>query len=60
MHMYTYMDDDLFNYLLQDEIGEYRCECPAGYTGDFCDMDIDECASNPCQNNATCQVHKAP
>ena len=26
----------------------------AGYEGDVCSQEIDECASNPCQNDATC------
>ncbi|XP_078667248.1 uncharacterized protein LOC144909067 [Branchiostoma floridae x Branchiostoma belcheri] len=31
------------------------CSCQAGYEGDLCNIDIDECASNPCQNGGTCQ-----
>ncbi|XP_035673359.1 fibropellin-1-like isoform X1 [Branchiostoma floridae] len=35
--------------------GSYTyCTCPLGYEGVLCNMDIDECASNPCQNGATC------
>ncbi|XP_060555447.1 fibropellin-1-like isoform X5 [Ruditapes philippinarum] len=26
----------------------FRCDCPAGFTGIICDKDIDECLSNPC------------
>ena len=33
---------------------EYSCSCVPGYTGDDCQTDIDECASNPCQNSGTC------
>ena len=27
---------------------------PAGYTGRDCEIEIDECESNPCQNGGTC------
>ena len=30
------------------------CICPRGYTGTNCDIDIDECDPDPCQNGATC------
>ena len=26
----------------------YRCHCAAGYTGQYCSAEIDECASYPC------------
>uniref|UniRef100_A0A8C5KFS9 Notch 3 n=1 Tax=Jaculus jaculus TaxID=51337 RepID=A0A8C5KFS9_JACJA len=28
--------------------------CPAGYYGDNCEDDVDECASQPCQNGGSC------
>ncbi|KAL4720618.1 hypothetical protein ACJJTC_005501, partial [Scirpophaga incertulas] len=31
-----------------------RCACAAGWTGARCDIEINECAVNPCYNNATC------
>ena len=36
--------------------GEYVCSCSIGYTGSTCEIDIDECATKPCQNNGTCIV----
>ncbi|CAH2068098.1 unnamed protein product, partial [Iphiclides podalirius] len=33
----------------------YACACPAGYAGDYCEIDVDECESNRCQNGATCK-----
>lgn len=37
-----------------DLVGDYKCICHDGFTGKRCDKDIDECASNPCENNGTC------
>jgi Notch-like protein len=35
-------------------IGEFTCTCPEGFTGPLCETDIDDCASSPCENGATC------
>ncbi len=33
--------------------GRYYCTCQAGFTGPHCDINIDDCRSNPC-NNGKC------
>lgn len=33
---------------------DFKCYCVPGYTGTYCQIDINECLSMPCSNNATC------
>jgi len=33
---------------------DFNCYCVPGYTGTYCQIDINECLSMPCSNNATC------
>jgi hypothetical protein len=38
-------------------LGQYRCQCPNGFTGVNCEADINECQTGLamlCANNATC------
>jgi hypothetical protein len=37
-----------------DQTNGFVCQCPPGYTGTFCETEIDECESNPCQNGGEC------
>ncbi|XP_017350515.3 neurocan core protein [Ictalurus punctatus] len=32
----------------------FQCFCPQGYTGESCEIDVDDCLSNPCENGGTC------
>ncbi|XP_065195038.1 uncharacterized protein LOC135826352 [Sycon ciliatum] len=32
----------------------YMCQCQPGRTGHYCENEIDECASEPCQNGGRC------
>ncbi|CAH1269965.1 NOTCH2 [Branchiostoma lanceolatum] len=34
----------------QDTRGSYQCTCPKGWTGQNCDVNINECSSSPCAN----------
>lgn len=32
-----------------------NCSCPRGITGRYCETIIDQCQTNSCENNGTCQ-----
>ena len=38
----------------QDGINGYSCFCVPGYQGRHCDLEVDECVSDPCMNEAVC------
>ena len=40
--------------LFSSKENEYRCECLAGFKGELCDINVDECSSSPCQNDGLC------
>ena len=37
-----------------DKLFRYECVCQPGWTGDMCDVNIDDCDPNPCANNGQC------
>lgn len=40
--------------LCMDAGNTHHCRCQPGYTGSYCEDQVDECSPNPCQNGATC------
>lgn len=43
----------LLNSTAENE-GNYICQCRAGFTGEHCEVNINDCESNPCLNGGTC------
>ena len=38
-----------------DMVEGFYCSCRPGYTGHVCELEVNECGSNPCQNGAICE-----
>ena len=38
----------------QDALGAYFCDCALGFLGDHCELNFDECASQPCLRGGLC------
>jgi len=37
-----------------DIVNDYQCQCVSGYSGHYCQTNINECSSNPCENGGSC------
>ena len=48
------------NFLLQDGVNDYSCQCVPGYIGRQCETNSDDCTPNPCSNGGTCSVSTEP
>ena len=40
-----------------DEVNNYTCICDTGYTGRYCEIEIDYCSPPPCLNNGSCNSY---
>ncbi len=40
---------------LSSPSSSYSCECPPGYTGTNCEVNVDDCVSEPCINGGSCE-----
>lgn len=46
----TLYEINIFSNFSYETAGGFVCECVPGFTGDYCEINIDECASDPCIN----------
>ncbi|XP_045615647.2 protein crumbs [Procambarus clarkii] len=46
----TLYELEIFSNFTYETAGGYICECIPGFTGDMCEINIDECESDPCVN----------
>lgn len=37
-----------------DGVNGYTCQCPAHFSGPFCNVTVTKCDGSPCQNDGTC------
>lgn len=41
-------------FIASASVSVQRCVCPEGFEGDKCEINIDDCEDNDCENNSTC------
>jgi len=41
--------------ICEENMEDYECKCPSGYSGDLCEEDINECELSPCLNGGSCE-----
>ncbi|CAG2243184.1 unnamed protein product [Mytilus edulis] len=50
----TKQNECVYGLCYSDPITGFKCVCPTGMTGPYCNTDIDECLETPCSRNGTC------
>ena len=43
----------------EDKVDGFMCHCLPGFIGDTCEIDYDDCSSNPCLNGGECIGNKS-
>lgn len=41
--------------ICKDTLDGFECKCHAGFYGETCDWNTDDCIGNACENNSTCE-----
>ena len=44
----------LIYFFISPQVNAFKCACQTGFDGHQCEINMDDCKSTPCLNNATC------